>query len=94
MRDLRRLTLAFLAVISKRVSLPFPHPEGLAADEDFHGHLTDASRSHRPGTRGIAPGSPGHSVLPRHRDQAIVHAPECRWTPQQPDRCNCTGDGV
>src|SRR3990167_199675 len=62
-----------------RTSLPFPHPPvlgttpsspGLAADEDFHGHLTDASRSRRSGTRCIAPGSFATRMLARarHRD--------------------------
>jgi len=40
----------------ERVSLPFPHPEGLTDDEDYRGHLADASRSVR--ARRIAPGSP------------------------------------
>jgi hypothetical protein len=48
----------------ERVSLPFPHPEGLTVDEDFRGHLTDASRSLRVGTQRIAPGSPAPIVTP------------------------------
>jgi integrase len=64
-----------------RVSLPFPHPSGgsksavgLTVDEDFRGHFTDASRSHRVGTQRIAPGSPEDSLRPR-RKMAWVRVP-------------------
>ena len=56
-----------------------PSRLGLADDQDFGGHSTDASRSHRLGTQSIAPGSPTPSVRPSHSLAELVRVGTASW---------------